>query len=59
MRYIYPAFFVLGIVLLLPLGFSIVASLMRWNLVPRRVKWLGLDNYIKIFRTPRCGIPYG
>lgn len=50
MRYIYPAFFVLGVVLLLPLGFSIVASLMRWNLVPRRVKWLGLDNYIKIFQ---------
>lgn len=59
MRYIYPAFFMLGAVLLVPLGFSVVASLMRWNLVPRRIHWLGLDNYIQIFRTPRYGIPYG
>lgn len=50
MRYIYPAFFMLGAVLLVPLGFSVVASLMRWNLVPRRIHWLGLDNYIQIFQ---------
>lgn len=43
MRYIYPAFFMLGAVLLVPLGFSVVASLMRWNLVPRPypLAWAG------------------
>lgn len=50
MRYIYPAFAMLALVLLLPLVFSVVASLMKWNLVPRRIKWLGLGNYAKIFK---------
>lgn len=50
MRYIYPAFLMLGLVLLVPLGFSIVASLMKWDLVPRRIKWVGFGNYIKIFQ---------
>lgn len=52
MRYIYPALFMLGLVLLIPLVFSLVASLMRWNLVPRRIKWVGLNNYVKIFKDP-------
>ena len=52
MRYIYPALFMLGLVLLIPLIFSLVASLMRWNLVPRRIKWVGLNNYVKIFKDP-------
>lgn len=50
MRYIYPALLMMALVLLLPLGFSVVASFMKWNLVPRRVKWIGLDNYIRIFQ---------
>lgn len=52
MRYIYPALFMLGLVLLIPLIFSLVTSLMRWNLVPRRIKWVGLNNYVKIFKDP-------
>lgn len=52
MRYIYPALFMLGLVLLIPLIFSLVTSLMRWNLVPRRIKWVGLGNYVKIFKDP-------
>lgn len=52
MRYIYPALFMLGLVLLIPLIFSLVTSLMRWNLVPRRIKWVGFDNYVKIFKDP-------
>lgn len=42
----------LGLVLLVPLVFSLVTSLMRWNLVPRRIKWVGFNNYVKIFRDP-------
>lgn len=52
MRYIYPALFTLGLVLLIPLIFSLVTSLMRWNLVPRRIKWVGFNNYVKIFKDP-------
>ena len=52
MRYIYPALFMLGLVLLVPLIFSLVTSLMRWNLVPRRIKWVGFNNYVKIFKDP-------
>ena len=52
MRYIYPALFMLGLVLLIPLIFSLVTSLMRWNLVPRRIKWVGFNNYVKIFKDP-------
>jgi multiple sugar transport system permease protein len=40
----------LGLVLLLPLAFSVVASLMKWTLVPRNLKWLGVGNYTKIFQ---------
>lgn len=49
MRYLYPAFIVLGAVLLLPLIFSAAASLMRWRLIPKDIRWLGLGNFIKLF----------
>ncbi len=53
MRYIYPAFAMLGIVLLLPLGFSVVASFMKWNLIPQSIKWEGFGNYIKILQDSK------
>lgn len=49
MRYIYPALFMLGLVLLLPLAFSAVTSFMKWNLVPKVTRWIGFKNYIDIF----------
>lgn len=49
MRYIYPAFITLGVVLLLPLLFSIAAGFMKWTLVPKRIRWEGLGNYQKLF----------
>lgn len=53
LRYIYPTFTVLLIVLILPLCFSIVASFMKWNLVPRNIRWIGLKNYTDIFSDPK------
>lgn len=49
MRYIYPAFVLIGIVLVFPLLFSLVASFMKLNLVPKNIKWVGIKNYSKIF----------
>ncbi len=45
MRYIYPALLTLALVLLVPLVFSLIASLMKWNLVPKKIGWVGLKNY--------------
>lgn len=52
LRYLYPAFVMLGAVLLFPLGFSAVASLMKWNLVPKDIRWIGLKNYETLFADP-------
>jgi multiple sugar transport system permease protein len=49
--YISPAFIVLGIVLVYPLGYSLWLSMHHWTLRTFRtgVPFVGLDNYIKLF----------
>ena len=52
MRYIWPSLIYLGVVLLIPLLFSVVASFTKWELMPPSgVKFIGLDNYIKLFQN--------
>lgn len=51
MRYIWPSLIYLGVVLLIPLLFSVVASFTKWELMPPSdVKFIGLDNYVKLFQ---------
>lgn len=51
MRYIWPALIYLGCVLFIPLAFSVVASFFRWDLMPERIQFAGLDNYERIFSS--------
>jgi multiple sugar transport system permease protein len=52
--YIAPAFLVLGIILLYPLGYSLWLSFHQWLLRTFRqgVPWVGLANYAKLFSNP-------
>lgn len=49
--YITPAFLVLGIILIYPLGYSLWLSFHQWTLRTFRegIPWIGLDNYSSLF----------
>ena len=49
MRYITPALVYLGLVLLIPLLVSIVASFFKWNLMPKKIQFIGFKNYLNLF----------
>jgi multiple sugar transport system permease protein len=48
--YIAPAFIVLGLVLVYPLGYSVWLSLHKWNLrtFKEGAPWVGLQNYVEL-----------
>ncbi len=43
--FIFPAFLIIGLFGLFPIGFSVYVSMHRWRITPGR--FLGLDNYVK------------
>lgn len=52
--YIAPAFLVLAVILLYPLGYSLWLSFHKWTLRDFRlgIPWVGLNNYIDLFSNP-------
>jgi multiple sugar transport system permease protein len=52
--YIAPAFIVLGVILLYPLGYALWLSFHRWTLRTFRqgIPFVGLDNYAGLFSNP-------
>lgn len=52
-RFIYPALGYLILVMIVPLGFSIVVSFFKWDLIGDiEKKYIGLRNYAKLFQDP-------
>lgn len=49
--FILPAFVILLVFAFFPVVFSIVTSLMKWNL-PYKPSWVGLQNYQYLFQNP-------
>jgi len=49
-----PTLLVYGIVIIVPLVVSIVTGFINWNGY-NQIKWVGLDNYVKIFTDPQFG----
>ena len=52
--FIAPAFVAIGLILVYPLGYSLWLSFHEWTLRGFRqgVPWVGLQNYINLFRNP-------
>jgi len=47
--FIVPAFLSLGVWWLFPMAYSIYLSLTKWNFMSPEKKFVGLDNYVKMF----------